>query len=90
MQGWVKGHGSAEATIRYLLEKLLTGGAIDALLVGLRTPDGRHVFLEINPAGEWEWIQATVGHPIADALADVLTGRVEVDRGTPQMPATRR
>jgi formate dehydrogenase subunit beta len=43
MMGWVKGHGNADETIRYLLEKLLTSDAVDALLVGLRTPDGRSV-----------------------------------------------
>lgn len=36
------------------------------------TPDGRHVFLEINPAGEWAWLARDLGLPIADAVAEVL------------------
>ena len=43
MQGWLKGHGGADETIRHLLEKLLSDGIVDGLLVGLRTPDGRNV-----------------------------------------------
>jgi formate dehydrogenase subunit beta len=43
MQGWLKGHGSAEETIRHLLESLLADGVVDGLLVPLRTPDNRNV-----------------------------------------------
>jgi hypothetical protein len=41
------------------------------------TPEGRHVFLEINSGGEWSWLQEAPGLPIAAALADVLLGRAE-------------
>jgi len=41
------------------------------------TPEGGHVFLEINAGGEWFWIQRNPGLPIAEALADTLLGRVE-------------
>jgi formate dehydrogenase subunit beta len=43
MQGWLKGHGSADQTIRRVLEKLLADGVVDGLLVPLRTPDGKNV-----------------------------------------------
>jgi formate dehydrogenase subunit beta len=43
MQGWLKGHGGADETIRHLLGKLLTDGVVDGLLVPLRTLDGRNV-----------------------------------------------
>ena len=36
------------------------------------TPDGRYVFLEINPNGQWLWIQDETGLPIADALCTTL------------------
>ena len=36
--------------------------------------DGRHWFLELNPNGEWGWLQRA-GLPIAQALADVLLSR---------------
>ena len=37
------------------------------------TPGEKHVFLEINAAGEWFWLQERAGLPIAQAIADVLT-----------------
>lgn len=33
---------------------------------------GRFFFLEINPNGEWGWLEKTVGVPISSALCDVL------------------
>lgn len=50
-------------------ELRLNYGAIDLIL----TPDSRYVFLEINPAGEFFWIETHAGHPISSAIADVLT-----------------
>ncbi|MFI6176463.1 MvdC/MvdD family ATP grasp protein [Nonomuraea sp. NPDC051191] len=44
-------------------------GAIDLIL----TPDGQYVFLEINPNGQWAWIEDLTGLPISDAIADWLT-----------------
>jgi MvdD family ATP-grasp ribosomal peptide maturase len=49
----------------------LNYGAIDIIV----TPDGRHVFLEINPVGEFFWLERYSGLPIADAIADVLLER---------------
>lgn len=48
----------------------LNYGAADFIL----TPDGRHVFLEINPAGEFFWLEQRPGLPVSAALADVLLG----------------
>ena len=48
----------------------LNYGAIDVIL----TPDGRHVFLELNPSGEFFWLERTPGLPISEAMADVLLG----------------
>lgn len=48
----------------------LNYGAADFIV----TPEGRHVFLEVNPAGEWFWLGREGGFPIAEALADVLLG----------------
>ncbi len=41
------------------------------------TPDGRVVFLEVNPYGEWFWLEDHPGFPLSDALADVLLGEAE-------------
>ena len=43
-------------------------GAIDMIL----TPQGKYVFLEINPNGQWLWIENTTGMPIAAAVAQLL------------------
>ncbi|MER2606692.1 MAG: MvdC/MvdD family ATP grasp protein [Siculibacillus sp.] len=42
--------------------------AIDMVL----TPDGRHVFLEINPSGQFGWIESLTGLPLIETLADLL------------------
>jgi hypothetical protein len=49
----------------------LNHGAFDFIV----TPEGRHVFLEVNPSGEFMWLMLCPGLPIAEALADVLSGR---------------
>jgi len=46
----------------------LNYGAADFIV----TPEGRHIFLEVNAGGEWFWLQRNPGLPIADALARVL------------------
>jgi MvdD family ATP-grasp ribosomal peptide maturase len=46
----------------------LNYGAIDIIL----TPDNRYVFLEINPVGEFFWLELCPGLPISQAIAQVL------------------
>ena len=46
----------------------LNFGCIDLIV----TPDGRHVFLEINPMGQWLWVERATKLPIASAIADLL------------------
>lgn len=46
----------------------LVYGAIDMRL----TPDGEYVFLEVNPAGQWLFIEERTGQPITAALAEYL------------------
>ncbi|MBD2253929.1 MvdD family ATP-grasp ribosomal peptide maturase [Nostoc parmelioides] len=44
-------------------------GAIDIIV----TPDGRHVFLEVNPVGEFFWMEIYPPYyPISQAIAEVL------------------
>jgi hypothetical protein len=38
------------------------------------TPNGERVFLEINPAGQFLWIEELTGMPITDAIIDELLG----------------
>jgi glutathione synthase/RimK-type ligase-like ATP-grasp enzyme len=61
-----------EAGLTALMQRLgLVYGAIDMR----RTPDGRHVFLEINPAGQWLFIEQFSGQSITATLAQLLDER---------------
>lgn len=46
-------------------------GCIDMII----TPAGEYVFLEINPNGQWLWIQDRTKMPIAKAIAELLVTR---------------
>lgn len=46
----------------------LAFGAADLVV----TPAGEHVFLELNPSGEWGMLERDLGLPIGDALAEEL------------------
>jgi MvdD family ATP-grasp ribosomal peptide maturase len=59
-----------ENILRLMDYFVLNYGAIDIIV----TPDGRHVFLEINPVGEFFWLERRPGLPVSDAIADVLLG----------------
>lgn len=65
--------GHIEQACVRLVEWLgLCYGAIDMVL----TPDGRYVFLEINPNGQFLWIEDMTQLPISDAIADLLMSAV--------------
>lgn len=70
---WQVGHLPDEVARRLvrLVEALgLVYGAADFIV----TPEGRHVFLEVNPGGEWGMLERELGLPIAAALAEALAG----------------
>jgi glutathione synthase/RimK-type ligase-like ATP-grasp enzyme len=54
----------ADRCRRLVRELDLTYGCIDLI----RTPGGEYVFLEINPNGQWGWVETATGLPIRDAL----------------------
>jgi hypothetical protein len=60
-----------------LMETLgLAFGAIDLIV----TPHGKYVFLEVNPAGQFLWLDSTLGLPLLDALSQMLIqGRLDYD-----------
>ena len=61
--------GEVERGLHALMERLgLVYGAIDMRL----TPDGRYVFLEVNPAGQWLFMEEHTRHPITQTLARTL------------------
>jgi glutathione synthase/RimK-type ligase-like ATP-grasp enzyme len=58
-----------ETKIFELMRKLgLRYGCIDMVV----TPTGDYVFLEINPSGQWHFVQLKTGAQIAEALANLL------------------
>lgn len=60
---------SIQTAILNLLSKLeLVFGCIDLIL----TPDGKYVFLEINPMGQWYWAEQLAGLPILDSFTEML------------------
>jgi hypothetical protein len=48
----------------------LAFGAIDMI----QTPDGEYVFLEVNPSGQWLWLDDILQLGISDAVAGWLAG----------------
>jgi glutathione synthase/RimK-type ligase-like ATP-grasp enzyme len=60
-----------EERLLALIDRLgLAYGAVDMR----RTPEGEHVFLEVNTAGEFLFVEERTGQPIARALAELLAG----------------
>ena len=67
--------GKIEARLLALMRRLgLVYGAIDLRL----TLDGRFVFLEINPSGQWLFIEERIGRSMTETFARLL---VDGDRG---------
>ncbi|HEX7318218.1 MAG TPA: MvdC family ATP-grasp ribosomal peptide maturase [Pyrinomonadaceae bacterium] len=55
--------------LRTLMKELgLVFGAVDII----RTPEGEHIFLEVNPGGEWGMLERDLGLPISEAIANAL------------------
>ena len=48
-------------------------GLIYSCIDFIVTPEGRYVFLESNPRGQYLWIEHYTGMPITEAIADALT-----------------
>lgn len=54
----------------------LNYGAIDLIV----TPDGEYIFLEVNPVGEFFWLDLLPGLPISQAIADILVQPLKFQR----------
>jgi glutathione synthase/RimK-type ligase-like ATP-grasp enzyme len=64
----------------------LVYGAIDLRL----TPEGRYVFLEINPAGQFLYVELATGQPIAAVLAKALIERPAAQPAEAAGPSKRK
>jgi len=57
------------AKVHELMRRLgLVFGCLDLIL----TPDDRYVFLEINPNGQWYWVEQETGLPLLHHFVDML------------------
>jgi glutathione synthase/RimK-type ligase-like ATP-grasp enzyme len=65
---------------RRLSELMRTLGLVYGAIDMIRTPQGEHVFLEVNPTGEWGMLERDLRLPIADALAAALLADTEKRR----------
>jgi hypothetical protein len=62
---------SVEAAVHRLLDRLrLNFATLDII----RTPDGRHVLLEVNTVSYFDFLEDATGLPISDAIAGLLAG----------------
>jgi glutathione synthase/RimK-type ligase-like ATP-grasp enzyme len=62
-----------EACLKYVAALGLNYGALDFVL----TPQNEYVFLEINPNGQWIWLEDKLKLPISDAVANWLFANSE-------------
>jgi glutathione synthase/RimK-type ligase-like ATP-grasp enzyme len=62
--------GHVEAAIHRLMGSFeINFASLDMIL----TPEGEFVFLEINPNGQWLWLEEELGLPLVASMADLLT-----------------
>ncbi|RAJ34634.1 ATP-grasp ribosomal peptide maturase [Kitasatospora sp. SolWspMP-SS2h] len=58
-----------KALLAFLEDFHLVSGSFDLAL----DHDGNHHFLELNPNGQWGWLEDETGLPLTSAFADLLT-----------------
>ena len=62
---------SVESSLLTMTERLgLSFAAADFVV----TAEGKHYFVDLNPSGQWGWIEDATSLPIAEAIAALLTG----------------
>jgi glutathione synthase/RimK-type ligase-like ATP-grasp enzyme len=56
------------------LQRLMSSFGLNfASLDMIVTPEGEYVFLELNPNGQWLWLEYELGLPLVASMADLLT-----------------
>jgi glutathione synthase/RimK-type ligase-like ATP-grasp enzyme len=59
-----------QASIHRLMDRFgINFASLDMIL----TPNGEFVFLELNPNGQWLWLEEELGLPLVASMADLLT-----------------
>jgi glutathione synthase/RimK-type ligase-like ATP-grasp enzyme len=66
-----------EASLLRLMDSFgINFASLDMIL----TPEGEFVFLELNPNGQWLWLEEELGLPLVANMADLLTTQYSRDR----------
>ncbi len=59
-----------QAALRHLMRSFeINFASIDMIV----TPEGEFVFLDLNPNGQWLWLEEELGLPLVASMADLLT-----------------
>jgi glutathione synthase/RimK-type ligase-like ATP-grasp enzyme len=77
-----------EAALRRLVRSFdINFASIDIIV----TPDGELVFLDLNPNGQWLWLETEIGLPLVASMADLLTTDYSrADRAAPAVAPGQR
>jgi glutathione synthase/RimK-type ligase-like ATP-grasp enzyme len=60
--------------VQTAIRRLMTSFDINfASMDMIVTPSGEFVFLDLNPNGQWLWLQTELGLPLVESMADLLT-----------------
>jgi glutathione synthase/RimK-type ligase-like ATP-grasp enzyme len=71
-----------KASVRRLMASFeLNFASLDMIV----TPDGEFVFLELNPNGQWLWLELELGMPLVASMADLLTSRLVGTARAPEL-----
>jgi glutathione synthase/RimK-type ligase-like ATP-grasp enzyme len=63
-----------------LLRLMDSFGINFASLDMILTPEGEFVFLELNPNGQWLWLERDLGFPLVANMVDLLTTQYSKER----------
>jgi hypothetical protein len=73
--------GHVKTSIHRLMDSLgINFASMDMIL----TPEGEFVFLELNPNGQWLWLEEELGLPLVESMADLLTTYHSRDEVSPR------
>ena|SRR5579864_1464458 len=65
-----------EASLLRLMDNFdINFASLDMIL----SPEGEFVFLELNPNGQWLWLEMDLGFPLVATMADLLTTQYSND-----------
>lgn len=74
-------HPLPEEVVKRTQALLAELNAVYAAVDFIVTPEGEHVFLEVNPAGQFMWMEHDLGLPLGERMADLLMRGGPFQRG---------